>query len=81
LLFAVLGLSGENDAHHVHQLQFDKPGGTKVVFEQALWQNQFGRIRDVAEGTDGSLYFSTGNLPNQRAQAAPDDDRIIRAHP
>jgi glucose/arabinose dehydrogenase len=81
LLFAVLGLSGENDAHHVHQLQFDKPGGTKVVFEQALWQNQFGRIRDVAEGTDGSLYFSTGNLPNQLAQAAPDDDRIIRAHP
>jgi glucose/arabinose dehydrogenase len=80
-LFAVLGLSGNTYAHHVHQLKFDKPGGTNITFEQILWQNQFGRIRDVTEGPDGSLYFSTSNLPSQGSQAAPDDDRIIRAHP
>jgi glucose/arabinose dehydrogenase len=62
-------------------LKFDKPGGTNIVFEQILWQNQFGRIRDVTEGPDGSLYFSTSNLPSQTSQAAPDDDRIIRAYP
>jgi glucose/arabinose dehydrogenase len=80
-LFAVLGLEGNSYAHHVHQLKFDKPGGTNIVFEQILWQNQFGRIRDVTEGPDGSLYFSTSNLPSQTSQAAPDDDRIIRAYP
>jgi aldose sugar dehydrogenase len=80
-LFAVLGLDGNTNAHHVHQLQFDKVGGSTVVFEQALWQNQFGRIRDVVEGPDGFLYFSTSNLPSQGSQAGPNDDRIIRAHP
>jgi glucose/arabinose dehydrogenase len=79
-LFAVLGLDDNNNAHHVHQLQFATDGQT-IVFEQTLWQNQFGRIRDVVEGPDGDLYFSTSNLPSQGNLAQPDDDRIIRAHP
>jgi glucose/arabinose dehydrogenase len=81
LLFAVLGLDGNNYAHHVHQLEFDKPGGTQIVFEQTLWQDKFGRIRDVTEGPDGSLYFTTSNVPAEGGKAAPDDDRILRAHP
>ena len=80
-LFAVLGLVDNTYAHHVHQLKFDKPGGTVITFEQILWQNKFGRIRDVTEGPDGSLYFSTSNIPNQSANPAPTDDRIIRASP
>ena len=80
-LFAVLGLVDNTYAHHVHQLKFDKPGGTTITFEQILWQNQFGRIRDVTEGPDGSLYFSTSNIPNQSANPGPNDDRIIRAYP
>jgi aldose sugar dehydrogenase len=67
-------------AQHVHQLKFDKPGGTTITFEQILWQNVFGRIRDVAEGPDGFLYFSTSNI-GQTANPHPGDDRIVRAKP
>jgi glucose/arabinose dehydrogenase len=80
-LFAVLGLDGNTAAHHVHQLQFDKVGGSTIISEQALWANQFGRIRDVVEGPDGFLYFSTSNVPSQSSNPGPNDDRIIRAHP
>jgi glucose/arabinose dehydrogenase len=80
MLFAVLGLAGNNFAHHVHWMMLDKPGGMKVVNEQILWQNKFGRIRDVAEGPDGFLYFSTSNL-HTSVTGNPGDDRIIRAHP
>jgi glucose/arabinose dehydrogenase len=80
MLSAVLGLANNTFAHHVHQLFLNGPGGRTVESEQILWQNRFGRIRDVVEGPDGFLYFSTSNLhtsvPNH-----PGDDRIIRAHP
>src|SRR5437764_7617771 len=36
MLFAVLGLGNNNDAHHVHRLKFDRIGGTTVVDEQIL---------------------------------------------
>jgi glucose/arabinose dehydrogenase len=80
MLFAVLGLAGNTFAHHVHWLMLDKPGGTKIVKEQILWQNKFGRIRDVAQGPDGFLYFSTSNQ-HTSVTGNPGDDRIIRAHP
>jgi glucose/arabinose dehydrogenase len=80
-LFAVLGLDGNTYAHHVHQLIFNKPGGTQIVSEQILWQNQFGRIRDVVEGPDGSFYFSTSDIPSQTSTPNPGDDKIIRAYP
>ncbi|HJT54269.1 MAG TPA: PQQ-dependent sugar dehydrogenase [Candidatus Angelobacter sp.] len=80
MLIALLGLANNTFAHHVHQLFLNGPGGRTVESEQILWQNRFGRIRDVVEGRDGFLYFSTSNLhttvPNH-----PGDDRIIRAHP
>src|ERR1700694_2725484 len=78
LLFAVLGLANNSFAHHVHQLKFDHPGGTRVAEEQILWQNKFGRIRDVVEGPDGFLYFSTSNQ-HTSVSGSPGDDRIIRA--
>jgi len=80
LLFAVLGLANNPTAHHVHQLQFNAPGGTTVTFEQTLFTNRFGRIRDVAVGPDGFMYFSTNNVGTSVA-ASPDDDRILRARP
>jgi glucose/arabinose dehydrogenase len=80
LLFAVLGLAGNNTAHHVHQLIFNAPGGSTITFEQTLFTNQFGRIRDVAVGPDGLLYFSTANS-GTGVQGSADDDRILRARP
>lgn len=80
MLFACLGLAGNNFAHHVHQLFFNAPGGRTVVAEQILWQNRFGRIRDVVEGPDGFLYFSTSNK-HTSVTGNPGDDRIVRAKP
>lgn len=81
MIFAELGAASNTQAHQVHQIQFDHAGGTSVTFEQALWENQYGRIRDVAEGPDGLLYFSTSNRVWQSAVPAMDDDKILRAKP
>ena len=41
--------------------------GRRVVSQENLLQGKYGRIRDVAEGPDGYLYFSTsiakGGMP------------------
>ena len=54
--------------------------GRRVVSQEALLEKKYGRIRDVAEGPDGALYFSTSNNDG-RGSPAPDDDRIIRLTP
>jgi len=54
--------------------------GRRVVTQENLIQGRYGRIRDVAEGPDGYLYFSTSNQDGRGSPAA-DDDRIIRLVP
>ena len=54
--------------------------GRRVVSQENLLEKQYGRIRDVAEGPDGYLYFSTSNKDG-RGSPAVDDDRIIRLVP
>jgi glucose/arabinose dehydrogenase len=54
--------------------------GRRVVTQENLLSGKFGRIRDVAEGPDGYLYFSTSNKDG-RGTPASDDDRIIRLVP
>jgi glucose/arabinose dehydrogenase len=53
--------------------------GRTVVSQEKLI-TKYGRIRDVAEGPDGYLYFSTSNRDG-RGQATNEDDRIIRLVP
>jgi glucose/arabinose dehydrogenase len=53
--------------------------GRRVVSQENLLTN-YGRIRDVAEGPDGYLYFSTSNRDG-RGKPAEDDDRILRLVP
>ena len=53
--------------------------GRRVVSQEDLIKD-YGRIRDVAEGLDGFLYFSTSNKDG-RGKAASDDDRIMRLVP
>jgi glucose/arabinose dehydrogenase len=53
--------------------------GRKVVSQEDLIKD-YGRIRDVAEGPDGNLYFSTSNRDG-RGKPAEDDDRILRLAP
>lgn len=54
--------------------------GRRVVSQENLLETKYGRIREVAEGPDGYLYFSTSNRDG-RGSPAGDDDRIIRLIP
>jgi aldose sugar dehydrogenase len=54
--------------------------GRRVVSQENLLEDQYGRIRDIAEGPDGYIYFSTSNRDG-RGTPASDDDRILRLVP
>ena len=54
--------------------------GRRVISQENLLEGKYGRIRDVAEGPDGLIYFSTSNRDG-RGQPASDDDRILRLVP
>ncbi|MGH9874428.1 MAG: hypothetical protein ACRD9S_18390 [Pyrinomonadaceae bacterium] len=51
-----------------------------MMNRENLLEGKHGRIRDVAEGPDSYLYFSTSNR-DDRGDPAADDDRIIRLVP
>ena len=53
--------------------------GRRVVSQEDLIKD-YGRIREVEEGPDGYLYFSTSNRDG-RGRPARDDDRILRLVP
>lgn len=54
--------------------------GRKVVKQENLLEGSYGRIREMAEGPDGYIYFSTSNRDG-RGSPAKDDDRILRLVP
>ena len=54
--------------------------GRLVVSQENLLEKKYGRIRDIAEGPDGFIYFSTSNRDG-RGSPASDDDRILRLVP
>ena len=54
--------------------------GRKVVSQEDLLKGKYGRIREVTEGPDGAIYFSTSNRDG-RGSAAKDDDRILKLVP
>ena len=49
--------------------------GRKVLAQENLIEGNVGRIREISEGPDGYIYFSTSNRDG-RATPAKDDDRI-----
>ncbi len=51
-----------------------------VADEEVLYKDTYGRIRDVAVGPDGAVYFTTSNRDN-RGTVRPGDDRILRIGP
>jgi aldose sugar dehydrogenase len=54
--------------------------GRRVVSQERLLEGKYGRIREMAEGPDGAIYFSTSNRDG-RGNPAKDDDRILRLAP
>jgi aldose sugar dehydrogenase len=57
-----------------------KLDGSRVVSQERLLQGKYGRIREVAEGPDGAIYFSTSNRDG-RGKPTANDDRILRIVP
>jgi glucose/arabinose dehydrogenase len=51
-----------------------------VAGEEVLYENEYGRIRDVAVGPDGAVYFTTSNQDG-RGTVRSGDDRIMRIAP
>jgi glucose/arabinose dehydrogenase len=54
--------------------------GRRVVGQERMFQDAYGRIRDVAVGPDGFIYFTTSNRDG-RGRPAATDDRILRLVP
>jgi len=75
----VAGMRGQQ----LRRIRVEKaPGaGWRVVEEEPLFHQQFGRIRAVAMGPDGYLYFATSNRDSEGQEAklaAALDDRLFR---
>jgi len=64
---------------HLRMLDLDLEQN-KVISSDALFQDSFGRLRDVVAGPDGYLYLLTSNNDG-RGAPAPNDDRILRVVP
>ena len=71
MLFATLRGTG------LMRVQLDSANPSVVTASEMLFTNQFGRLRDVAEGPDGILYVLTNNRDG-RGRPGPDDDRVLR---
>lgn len=54
--------------------------GRSVVKQENLLSGTVGRVREIAEGPDGLIYFSTSNRDG-RGSPTKEDDRIIRMVP
>lgn len=54
--------------------------GRKIVGQERLFEKTYGRVREIAEAPDGSIYFSTSNRDG-RGDPAKEDDRILRIVP
>jgi glucose/arabinose dehydrogenase len=64
---------------HLLRLQLDG-AGTRIVAQERLLEERYGRIRDVVIGPDGLLYVSTNNRDG-RGSPESVDDRILRLVP
>jgi glucose/arabinose dehydrogenase len=51
-----------------------------VAGEETLFDDEFGRLRPIAQGPDGALYIGTSNYDG-RGNPQPGDDRILRIAP
>ncbi|MGH7825665.1 MAG: PQQ-dependent sugar dehydrogenase [Candidatus Binatia bacterium] len=71
LLFA--GLRGQT----LYRVILDPTNPTKATKLERYFYRKFGRLRDIVEAPDGSLYLLTSNRDGRGSPAA-DDDRVIR---
>jgi glucose/arabinose dehydrogenase len=70
-------LFGALVGEQIRRLRLDRQSG--VVEDEALFEDDFGRIRTVVEGPDGAIYALTSNTT--RGELREGDDRILRIVP
>ena len=71
----VTALRGES----LWRLELDARG--EVTDRQRLLEGEVGRVRDVAQAPDGSLWVSTSNYDSYGNPVSEEDDRIFRLAP
>lgn len=64
---------------HLHMIDFDLQNNS-VISHEKIFQDEFGRLRDVKTGPDGFLYILTSNQDG-RGSPLTNDDRILRVVP
>lgn len=62
------------------RVELDPNNPDSVVTQEKLFHQEYGRIRGVFEGPDGSIYFTTSNRDG-RGNPANEDDRILKLIP
>ena len=64
---------------HLHMIEFDLENNS-VRSHEKLFQDEFGRLRDVQTGPDGFLYILTSNQDG-RGSPKTNDDKILKIVP
>lgn len=67
-------------AEQILKISFIPGKEPSIQTAQVFYRNQYGRLRDIVEGPDGSLYLLTNNRDG-RGTVRPRDDKIIRLRP
>ena len=67
-------------AQHIRRLTFDPDDQAKVTGQEVLFDEEYGRLRDIIQGPDGLLYFTTSNRDG-RGNPEFGDDRVLRVAP
>ena len=62
---------------HLLRVRFDPNDPNRVAGTERLLAGRFGRIRDVVNGPDGTLYFCTSNRDGRNTPVAT-DDRLVK---
>ena len=65
---------------HLLRLRLDPSAPGRIVAQERLLDQRYGRIRDVVAGPDGFLYFCTNNRDG-RGSPGTSDDLIARLVP
>ena len=64
---------------HLHMIEFDLQNNS-ITSHEKLFQDEFGRLRDVQTGPDGFLYILTSNQDG-RGTPKTNDDKILKIIP
>jgi glucose/arabinose dehydrogenase len=59
------------------RVRLDPKDPRHVLATEALFDHDFGRLREVQNGPDGAIYFTTSNRDG-RGSVHPGDDRVLR---